>query len=578
MKKAKALLLGVSTCVVIATGTSAGWWAGSRQNTTGEATLASLEAFRQALREQTDHLGALNERLEAIDRRQAEEDSEGLHPLGGQTQRLDTIEAEMREQAEGLRRLAAVIAQRTEAQAAATEKLEAAFVGRAEKKLMPMLEFKALYPDFSLAEITALSEAEIVTAPFQEEPVRSDPARSSIFSNPPPKPQNLVPVYVAGQGRTLKVSSDIAPPTISVMPALRPQVSVNRAFDAEGREAFYYFKFDTDPSFTSPNLWRYPALINVDAVPDRRSRQGALFNVLQSPQRDVTGREAQITFPFRASAMRLPQWHELSFGEMEKQARALGYGLRSSDMLQEVFSYVVHTYPWASDESNMTAFDIFTRGLGECGHINDLAGTFLEMNGLRYRGVAGFNPLVRQAKPGGGHSAIEVYDPDAMTWSYFDPYLGILVPGMSAQKIAYSRDLKDIPIYELYGALPQIDERVTLRDLFRYRIYYDKRARLPMANMPTLFGRETSYGLDWALREAPQFSADQLFPEGGVRIHVRARYIFSDVAPKHYAKPLGQPAHIVASPWSVTSFVAPTPREDRAEAGAPENGSASPDY
>ena len=121
----------------------------------------------------------------------------------------------------------------------------------------------------------------------------------------------------------LHTDRSVSPPVIKINLAdpIYPTVSIPRLKGKDGTEALYYFEFDTSPSFNSPNLWRYPVLKPIfgrgTQVPQNLgSRAGLSFDVFTTPQRNVDGHANEIRFPFRATAMRLPDWSELDFAEM----------------------------------------------------------------------------------------------------------------------------------------------------------------------------------------------------------------------------------------------------------------------
>jgi hypothetical protein len=177
------------------------------------------------------------------------------------------------------------------------------------------------------------------------------------------------------------------------------------------------------------------------------------------------------------------------------------------------------------------------------------------MSGIRYRMVGGFNPSVRIAYPGGGHSAIEVLNPVTGRWSYFDPYLDILAMNLSAGELA--TDHRDTKIFNINPKFAQFGPYLSASDLFKYRIYYDNQMRMRPFTMPMLFGREQDYGKQWSLNVAPQFTAAELFPHS-IRIHVRARYIFAGGKMiRHFTERYDKYDDVTATPWAQTSFVVP---------------------
>lgn len=432
---------------------------------------------------------------------------------------------------------AADVSLRRRAEAAALRVLQAPDLGREALALLSDEEFA-----FRQAELEA-STGDTATEPAEEFAVRRAYAEGA-------------PVRYLVRGVPVEPSDNLPAPQIRVDSAgVRPGVSIPRIHDEDGREALYYFEFDTSPLFNTPNFWRYPALVPLMDKVNLTVRDGLQFLLLQTPHRGIHGNANAVTFPFRASAMRLPEdFAALDFEALQRHARALIDGLEGQEAIGEVFRYVRQTCFWAADTLERAPLDTFRAGMGECGHANDLAGTLLEMSGYRYRGVAGFHPVVREIYPGGGHSAIEVHD--GRGWSYLDSYLDIMAPGIPASRLRESR-YGELPVYPLpeeeRGG--RLGSHVTLRELFAYRIYFDKLGRLPTINMFSLGGDEESYGLQWPLELAPEFAPHELFP-AQIRIHVRARHLFAGGARiEHVSSPLPWPQEAMVSPWGQTSFV-----------------------
>ena len=169
----------------------------------------------------------------------------------------------------------------------------------------------------------------------------------------------------------------------------------------------------------------------------------------------------------------------------------------------------------ASSLYTRTPLDVFRSGVAECSAVNNLIGAMLEMNGLRYRLVAGFNPKFRVSYPLGGHSAIEVFDSASESWSYVDSYLDILLPGVSTEALARMQDDSAQPFLSpprQQDASAQMRERpLRIGEVFKYRNYGDQLGRLPMISMLRLRAghSERDYGLDWDLNTvAPRPAPD----------------------------------------------------------------------
>ncbi|MEX2577561.1 MAG: transglutaminase domain-containing protein [Verrucomicrobiales bacterium] len=430
---------------------------------------------------------------------------------------------------------------------AAEDRLKA--IEREQQRDVYRARAKLFVPDFDDIDLLSIDEATTdalklvyYPKPFVREP--SWPKKIAAEGVPFAR-------YVGNDGSVVEATSTVNAPEIEIAGGLYPSVRLAPASDLDGREAFYYFEFDTVPTFDSPNFWRYPALSPSEHVPDITSRQGLKFWLLRTPHRETDGHQNVVKFPFRVSAMRLPQWNDLDFEELERQARALSYGLNSEDAIREVFNYTRQIYFWASDTKHRHVIDTFLAGLGECGHVNDLSGALLEMNGIRCRGVSGFDPKARALMGrGGGHSAMEVLNPATGQWSYFDPYLDLLAINTQA------RDLSKTALGQtLVYSLPSVgsDYEVTLAKLFGFRRYWDKRGRALTMSMLQLRGQSDGYGMGWPLNVASEFKLGDLFADE-VTIYVRARYGFSKEEMQRSGSINPTSGEIEISPWAEASF------------------------
>lgn len=338
-----------------------------------------------------------------------------------------------------------------------------------------------------------------------------------------------------------------------------------------GAEVLYFFEFDTSPDFNSPNLWRYPSLMATqtdkdgNVVSDLTSRDGLiLFLLLSNHRSSGLGTEISIKFPFRASAMRLPnEWGELDFEELERHARALAFGLDVDRQIEEVFQYARYIYNWGSDTQSRSPISSFRSGVGECAYINSLAAAYLEMNGIRTRLVSGFNPKSRVTRPFGGHMLTEVFDSEAGTWRVMDSYLDVLSADSSAEDMAYGGRESAMPVYSIAAKqFSRISQRewLDMGELFQFRRYGDSLGRWPMISGLSLRAGnrpESSYGLDWPLNVAPEFAASELFPETKT-IYVRARYVIAPEGTQISYRQSGSRItndDVRASRWQVKSFV-----------------------
>lgn len=327
-----------------------------------------------------------------------------------------------------------------------------------------------------------------------------------------------------------------------------------------GKFLNFYVEVDTSPDFNSSHLWRWPQLRpNFGDVFQWNlvSSAGVNLDLHNSSHRKIdTPNVNAIVFPFCLLAMsvKLPKdRRELQFSDFTKQARALTYGLTGFSAINEVFQYAKHSYIWGGDTKQKRPIDVFVSGTAACGNLNNLTGSMLEINGYRYRLVAGFYPDMRPYIPGGGHSAIEIYNKDLDTWSFVDNYLDVALNGISAE---------DFQTHKFGQTLRHKRERegkhwnVTFANLFKYRYYGDKTSRLPLMPMTKLSGREKEYGLHWKLREVTEKFDPFVDLKQKFQVFVRARYAYSNCEIRYLnskavkCKPVG----VRLSEWNVISF------------------------
>jgi hypothetical protein len=161
--------------------------------------------------------------------------------------------------------------------------------------------------------------------------------------------------------------------------------------------------------------------------------------------------------------------------------------------------------------------------------------------------------------PGGGHSAIEVFNGRIHSWMYVDPYLDLFLPEHSAEDIDLSPKAEQL-IYRVskkYRGL--FGEGVSLKELFKYRRYFDRCQRLDPASMLQLGNFESRYGTNWKVNTVPQPNVEEIFGKGGeIALHARGRYVYSKIK---YASYLTGPGvwraddSVRASPWGTTASV-----------------------
>lgn len=404
------------------------------------------------------------------------------------------------------------------------------------------------------AELAVLRPEQFVTkrprmtvrpAVLPREPTRRPPPRAE---QPDPYQRYLV------DREEVAVDGSLAGPVFLPEPrgghGLRPRLEVERIDAPPGRHIVYYFEFDTVYSFDSPNYWRSPQLLPHQAAVDPAGRGGGRYSLFRSGHHNPNDGPV-VLFPFRVTAMRLPDdWQLLDKTEMERQAAALGFGLDRAEVVREIFNYVRQFVTWSKHTKVRSSLDVFCSGVSPCGQANALCSLLLEMNGVRTRGVSGFDPVVRVITDGkGGHSAAEFYDPDAQKWNYLDPYLDLCLPGVAAA------DFAEHPIGEF-----MLGNHRTLRPLkrqFMYRRYFDRLNRMAPVSMLQLNGDEASWGTQWPLVERPRFEPRELLPEE-ITVHARARYLITNGQRVQHRTEVPVDAGcdgIVASPWSHTSFV-----------------------
>lgn len=372
--------------------------------------------------------------------------------------------------------------------------------------------------------------------------------------------------YTMGM-RTAPVDPDLAAPVFLSpgkegleIDSLYPVVAIKPVSHGDADAVAYYFEFDTAPSFDTPNLWRGPMLLAFIVSENLTSPQGRYYSLLQSQLRNDSGSQNSVKFPFRVTCMRLPhKWEDLDALELEKHALALVYGLKGWQRVVEAYNYVRYNYNRSSSTVMFAPLIVFKSKLGECGHVNALYGRLLELNGIRTRGVSGYCPRIKPIIPRGGHSALEVYDTDSGRWSYADPYLDILLRGLSAKDIGERKKGPHIWIYDIPERFDRtkFGKAVYLQDLFEYRAYYDVTGRSAVIQMEDMHAKdpqELRYGSDWDLPvPSREWKPDDLFKDS-VTVYVRARYAVGKKRPADHTQWLVIRQPIRLSRWSATHF------------------------
>ncbi len=346
-------------------------------------------------------------------------------------------------------------------------------------------------------------------------------------------------------------------PLIRVAPVDRQALAASFTKGVAELNTIYYFELDTSKDFDSPNLVRMPLLLPLTLSEDLDSPRGRYYSMTRSQHRSDIGGGPRVKLPFRAFLLRLPRDRaKLNKEELQKQAVALGLGLSREEAVRETFSYVRQTYSWASDTWMRKPLDTFKRGLGECGHVNGLLAAFLEYQGLRCRGVAGYCPRLEPIYPDRGHSALEVHLDGK--WRYVDPYYDVPLCRHSAREIGQKNLGPRVLVFKVEKQFDHAvyGDAVYLQDQFDRRTYLDYMGRKGMVKGEKLDARESNYGLDWKLPKLSRnYGVDEVIPDE-LKIHCRARYVIGPgirLAPVTEQPKSFRGARV--SPWSRTHFV-----------------------
>lgn len=411
---------------------------------------------------------------------------------------------------------------------------------------------------FEPEEYLALNETEKNTAPLfitKQKPAEFDTQYSEKFLGDRASEKTDKPTqYFFLSNTPIPVEKNLTSPKLSMSKgdSQHPIFKITNL----PKNGHAYYEFDTNPNFNSADLWRFPTLSPLNTQEDKTLRSGQVFNIFKTSNALLPGPDGAMKTPFRISAMALPAGGDASFTQMAKYAQLLGYGLDHDETISEIFSVNSQRIEQGSDTYKRNALETFSAGIAECGHLNNLTGVMLEMNGIRYRMASGFNPILRTKVPGGGHAGMEVINA-AGNWEYVDPYVGVHASGVMAKDLSNSkygemRIFKTPP--EMVGTYG-LSEWVTLGHLFRYRTYYDPAKRVPMARAIRLEPSEQSYAKMLSLRVLSD--DDILRPRTDipkqVKIYVRARYVVSDTCAPNLV--LGcSDREAVASEWTVSDF------------------------
>lgn len=313
-----------------------------------------------------------------------------------------------------------------------------------------------------------------------------------------------------------------------------------------------YFEFDCDPGFNSNRVLRNPPLATFSSGFNLKASAGVRLQMYNTISRKYAVSNV-IRMPIRPHAFFLIiNRDQLAFSDYAKMSHMLTYGIHDDRrrMIEEVYNFALHHFLWGDDRYMKYGFEMFVAGVGGCGNVNNFVGEILEMQGIRYRLASGFNPLIRQYYPGGGHSAIELLIDGK--WSFIDAYLDIQAIGVAASQLA-SSEYADYHVFAIDNSrCPEeiCGKSMTLGKLFRYRSYSDLGRRNITHSMVNLNGDEGSYGRDWDLRtlgddERLDLKKDVITKQ---KLHVRGRYMASSTPLTYGGKGMLDPA-AVAGDW-----------------------------
>jgi hemerythrin-like domain-containing protein len=401
---------------------------------------------------------------------------------------------------------------------------------------------------------------------------------------------HIEPVFIAGMPEKIinaivekrddtasEVDATIPTPDLEMIATdqMYPKLSITHNSEVDVKVVDYIVQIDTNRRFSSRNTLTYPRLAPVLQGIDLVDRLNVPMRAGFSSLRDYTASQ-EITFPFRVLAMAIDLHKSvISIEDLAALAHVLQVGLSTRDAIFSVFNYVRQAIFVGGNLVEVNPLDTLASGIGACGAMNDFAGALLELFGIRYRCVGGFNPTTRVFYPGGGHTAIEAWDGE--TWIYLDPYCDIVLVGGAAMfassPVGHSHVIQppSIPTIALSPELEKLFHNFTFAELFKYRIYGDKEMRSPMAWMLSLKGSEArqedavayteaNYGLDWPLRPSLALKLKPNLPKT-LTIYVRARCVVANRPIINMGEVSDfEDQEVSLGPWGYTQFTI-RPRE-----------------
>jgi len=370
------------------------------------------------------------------------------------------------------------------------------------------------------------------------------------------KPPALTATFYDRATRSkLPTDAELTPPTLEIHDgnSQNPAFTVSDVPDG----AQIYLEIDSRPDFSGRNLVRFPSLAPLFVETDNAIRTSQTLQLFQARAEGWLDADRPFRLPMRVSSFALDPEGRPDFLDFALYSQLVTHGLDPDEAVVEAVEVVSRRIDHGGASTHRSPFETYVAGVDECGHVNELLGAILEMSGLRYRGVSGFNPWVKPLMPGAGHSAIEVEGPEDK-WEYADAFVYYHTPGTSAAELAAKPGLGPALFKTPEGAKGSmgLDDDVNISDLFRYRRYFDKSNRQRVTSAIELMGEEDSYGRDFVAR--PLTDQERFDPSVDVpdtqTLHIRARYVVSELCEVRLREGCSD-LNAVASPWTTQTLV-----------------------
>lgn len=395
----------------------------------------------------------------------------------------------------------------------------------------------------SCEEISLLSERERLLTGYAGKP------KTKSFVETPSKqflnakvsdPKNGGYQYLSAAGVEVTISKTLESPTFTteIDDAGFASIMVSNG----NKDDQLYIEIGNDPLFESSRIWRWPALkpnITEEDIPTTKNSDLYLFNLATG---DINLYNRTIHLPFTTNMISIVPNADsplLSMNAVVSAGRSAlkmkitngAIDARNADveLTRMIHRYIQHGFLISSDSYNKPPVETFLARNGECGNLNSLAQAMLELAGIRSRLVIGFNPTVRQIKPAGGHTLVEVLYADG--WGIMDTYMDLFQPDVDVSNLhKHSIGTKSVlSIDNTKFSESTYGSEVTLSNLFRYRFYGDGAQRLPMQSMLQLGDSQANYGRSWPLRKMrkKRQSENSIAPANTTPVYIRARFIQS---------------------------------------------------